>query len=70
MDKLNLLIVLREDTVENIAKLRKEAGAIEAPPTSLETWVTTNAERVGKWKNRPYWWKDNIDRVNGYLNPV
>lgn len=34
-------------------------GTIKAPPAALGKWMKANEEAVKRWKNLPYWMKDN-----------
>lgn len=67
LDDYNDLIVSGRATPQNIAALRKKAGAIEQPPALLKSWVSSNAERVSGWKSIPFWWNDNIKLINTYI---
>lgn len=46
------------DTQNAIKKLQKSAR-VDQPPPDFNTWVTENNDRVMRWKDTPYWWKDN-----------
>lgn len=66
LDAYNKLVARGEDTPEAIAKLQKKVRVTDVPQ-GFKDWVSTNAERVEAWKNRPFWWKDNQGVIDGVL---
>ena len=54
--KYTRLIAQGKDTPEAIMELQKDVRVTKMPK-QFDQWVEANAERVAKWKSKPYWMK-------------
>jgi len=66
MAKYQKLVAQGLDTEDAIKDLQK-AARISDPPEAFNAWVSSNVERVEGWKDRPYWWKDNVKLIENIL---
>jgi hypothetical protein len=69
LNQYNKLVATGEDTANNIAAITYK-DRVSEPPTALNDWIEQNHERVGGWKQNPYWWNDNKGIVDSILDSI